>query len=85
MKRVFIIGFRGVGFRNAEYKNEPLLIRAGHVGFSFEGEEDIVLGFRPTEEASERVGDDNAIIQWLRDHYTMVGRIHDDTAIFQHA
>ena len=52
MRRVYLIAFRGVGFSDMRYEAEHLLIRSGHVGFYFEGEETLILGFRPTQEAS---------------------------------
>ncbi|MDX2136736.1 MAG: hypothetical protein SF123_01480 [Chloroflexota bacterium] len=85
MKRIFIIGFRGSGFRSEPYKGESLLIRAGHVGIYFEGDEDVIFGFHPTEEACRAVGDDEAVKEWLKAHRPMDGAIFDDTAIFERA
>ena len=46
MKKIYLIGFRGTGFRDAKFSGEPALIRAGHVAIAFEGFEDRILGFR---------------------------------------
>jgi len=85
MKQIYIIGFRGTGFRSEPFKRESLLIRAGHVGFYFEGEDDLIFGFHPTEEACRVVGDDEAVIAWLKAHHPMTGALYDDTAIFHRA
>lgn len=85
MKKIYLIGFRGTGFRDARFNQEPALIRAGHVGFAFEGEPKRILGFHPTEEASQAVGDDTAVIEWLKEHNTLPGTLQDDTAIFNRA
>jgi hypothetical protein len=85
MKQIFLIGFRGTGFRAEPYKHESLLIRAGHVGFYFEGEEDVIFGFHPTEEACRAVGDDDAVIAWLKAHRTLDGALFNNTAIFERA
>lgn len=82
MKKVYLIGFRGTGFRDAQFSQEAALIRAGHVGISFEGEKNRVFGFSPTTEASQAVGDDTAVIEWLKEHNTLPGALQDDTAIF---
>jgi len=39
MKKIYLIAFRGTGFRDEKFVGEDTLIRAGHVGFSFEGDE----------------------------------------------
>jgi hypothetical protein len=85
MKRIFIVGFRGTGFRSESYKHESLLIRAGHVGFYFEDEEEVIFGFHPTEEACRAVGDDDAVIKWLKAHNTLAGALFYDAAIFERA
>jgi hypothetical protein len=82
MKHVYLIGFRGTGFRSEHYRQEPLLIRAGHVGFSFEGEESRIFGFHPTAEACRAIGDDEAVKEWLKDHNPLDGALHDDTVNF---
>jgi hypothetical protein len=85
MKKIYLIGFRGTGFRSEPFKQESLLIRAGHVGFSFEGEEEVIFGFHPTEEACRAVGDDEAVIKWLKAHNTLEGALFYDEAIFERA
>lgn len=85
MKRIFIVGFRGTGFRSKPYKHETLLIRAGHVGFYFEGEENLIFGFHPTEAACRAVGDDEAVKEWLKAHRPLDGALFDDTTIFERA
>lgn len=85
MKNVYLVGFRGAGFRNKQYQNEPLLIRAGHVGFYFEDEPERIFGFHPTVEAVNSIGDDAEVIEWLKHHRVLEGTIHDDTLIFHYA
>lgn len=85
MKQIYLIGFRGTGFRSERFKHESLLIRAGHVGFFFKGEENLIFGFHPTEEACRAVGDDEAVKEWLKAHHPMEGALYDDTAIFERA
>jgi filamentous hemagglutinin len=85
MKYVYLVGFRGTGFRSERYQDEPLLIRAGHVGFYFEDEPGRIFGFHPTEQAVNAVGDDQAVINWLKRHRVLEGRLHNDTAIFHRA
>lgn len=85
VKTIYLVGFRGTGFRDPRYQDETLLIRAGHVGFYFEGENGMILGFHPTEEACRAVGDDDAVKEWLKDHQPMAGALHDDTTIFHRA
>jgi hypothetical protein len=85
MKQIYLIGFRGTGFRLEQFKREPLLIRAGHVGFAFEGDEKRIFGFHPTVEAVKSIGDDEAVIDWLKRLNPMPGTIHDDTDIFRRA
>jgi hypothetical protein len=85
MKRVYLIGFRGTGFRNERYKDESLLIRAGHVGFYFEDEPDRIFGFHPTEQAANAVGDDVDVINWLKHHRVLEGALHNDSATFHRA
>ena len=85
MKHVYLVGFRGTGFRNQQYQNEPLLIRAGHVGFYFEDDPQRIFGFHPTEQAVNAVGDDQAVIDWLKNHRILEGALHDDTVVFQRA
>ncbi|MDX1993676.1 MAG: hypothetical protein SF029_14910 [bacterium] len=85
MKKVYLIGFRGIGFRDAQFSQEDALIRAGHVGIAFEDAPKHIFGFHPTEAASRAVGDDTAVIEWLKEHHTLAGALQDDSAIFRRA
>ena len=85
MKNVYLVGFRGTGFRNEKHKDEPLLIRAGHVGFYFEDDPNLIFGFHPTEQAVSAIGNDREVINWLKNHRMLEGTLHDDTAIFRRA
>jgi hypothetical protein len=85
MKKVYLIGFRGTGFRDAKFRGEPALIRAGHVGIAFEGAEDRILGFHPTPEAVAAVGGDEAAIDWLKARKTLDGALQEDYSIFVRA
>jgi hypothetical protein len=82
MKHIYLIGFRGTGFRDKRFENEPTLIRAGHVGFAFEDDEMQIYGFHPTAEAAAAIGDDNKVIDWLKRLNPLLGAIQLDTAIF---
>lgn len=85
MKKVYLVGFRGVGFKNRAFEDEDALIWAGHVGFCFEDEEYLIYGFHPTPEASEQIGDSKAVVAWLKRHNPIAGRLFDDTPIFLRA
>ncbi|CAG0990995.1 hypothetical protein ANRL2_03187 [Anaerolineae bacterium] len=85
MKRIYLIGFRGTGFRETKFSREPALIRAGHVAFAFEGAEDHILGFHPTTAAVEAVGGAEAAIAWLKAKQTLDGTLHEDYNIFVRA
>jgi len=85
LPNVYIIGFRGTGFRDKRYFGEEALIRAGHVGISFEGNKDRILGFHPTQDAIAVIGDDEAVIERLKGHHSVDGALQDDTMIFQRA
>lgn len=85
MKKIYLIAFRGTGFRDARFRGEPVLIRAGHVGIAFEGAEDEILGFHPTAEALEAVGGEDAAILWLKEKKTLEGALQEDYAIFARA
>jgi hypothetical protein len=85
MKKIDLIGFRGTSFRLPEYKNEPALIRAGHVGFAFEDDPQFIFGFHPTPEAIEAVGGEEAAIEWLKDNQPLDGALQADRAIFVRA
>lgn len=85
MKTIYLVGFRGVGYRMEAFKDESLLIKVGHVGFAFEGEEGRVFGFHPTTDAARAIGEDAAIIAHLKRLQSLPGTVHDDTAIFRRA
>jgi hypothetical protein len=84
MKYIRLLAFRGTGFRSLEFHHEPALIRAGHVGIMFEGE-DIIYGFHPTHQAVIDAGGEEAILRNLRDHVRQHGCLQDDTSIFLRA
>jgi hypothetical protein len=80
--QVKIIGFRGTGFRDPTYVNEHPLIRAGHVGISFD-DGATVYGFQPSEAAARQYGDD--LLSVLRDNVSVEGQVFDDTLTFLRA
>jgi len=85
MKNIYLIGFRGTSFQVPEYKSEPALIRAGHVGFAFEDAPDFIFGFHPTPEAVEAVGGEEAAIEWLKENEPLDGALQADRPIFMRA
>jgi hypothetical protein len=85
MKKIYLIGFRGTGFRDTKFRGEPALIRAGHVAIAFEGAEEQILGFHPTSEAVEAVGGEDAAIAWLKAKKTLEGTLQEDYSIFVRA
>lgn len=85
MRAIFLIGFRGTGFRDHKFANEPALIRAGHVGFFFEDDKGTIYGFHPTEEAVERVGGETEAIEWLKAKNILDGALQQDQEIFARA
>lgn len=85
MKKVYLIGFRGTGFRDEKYAHEPALICAGHVGFAFEGDEMRIFGFHPSPEAAQAIGDDEAVITWLKAKKTIEGILQEDYDVFKRA
>lgn len=85
MKIIYLIGFRGTGFRDSRFRAEPTLIQAGHVGMAFEGDEDRILGFHPTPEAIDAVGGESAAVTWLKAKNTLDGILQEDTSIFVRA
>jgi hypothetical protein len=85
MKQIYIIGFRGTSFRDAKYKSEHPLIRAGHVGIAFEGEEEIIYGFHPSTQAVEQAGGDEVVIEQLKMGVSFDGTIQIDTEVFNRA
>jgi hypothetical protein len=85
MKKIYLIGFRGTGFRDPQFSHEHALIRAGHVGISFEGSENSILGFHPTPQAIEEAGGEVLAIERLKSKQTLDGSLQEDYAIFEHA
>ena len=78
MPTISIIAFRGY----TDYREEHLLVQFGHVGIQFEGETTI-YGFWPTEEEVARyAGNIQGLIDDLAKHEAFIGRLHDDTEIF---
>lgn len=84
-KKVYLIGFRGTGFSDDRYTQEPALVRAGHIGLAFEGAEFLILGFHPTAEASAAFDDEEAAIEWLKEGNSLPGTVQEDSAIFERA
>lgn len=82
-REVRIVGFRGVG-DNRHYTNEHDLIKAGHVGVSFDGG-NTIFGFHPTPAAMAAFPTHDAAIAHLRARQALVGGVYDDTAIFLRA
>ena len=83
--KIFLLAFRGTGgFRDPKYSSEPALIRAGHVGIQFEGD-DRIFGFHPTLAAETAAGGEDAIIDLLKNHIGQSGAVQDDTSIFERA
>lgn len=76
-----IIAFRGIGLHNTRFKQESGLIKAGHVGFQFEGD-DLIYGFHPTQAAIQSAGGEEAILRLLIDRIPQPAALHDDTEIF---
>lgn len=85
MKKIYLIGFRGTGFRDARFRHEPALIRAGHVAIAFEGSEEHILGFHPTPEAVAEAGGEEAVIDLLKAKKALDGRLQEDRDIFVRA
>jgi hypothetical protein len=85
MKKIYLIGFRGTGFRDEKFKKENALIRSGHVGFYFDDKDKIILGFHPTGKAIEAIGGEEAAIEWLKQKHTLDGTLQQDYSVFQRA
>jgi hypothetical protein len=87
MPTIFIVGFRGTGgvtnTRHPHFR-EPALVRAGHVAIGGVIP-DKLIGFSPTPEAIEAAGGELALLELLKEHIAQVGRLQDDTAIFERA
>jgi hypothetical protein len=85
MKRILLIGFEGVGFRNPKYAVENGLIRAGHVGFAFEDASEKIYGFHPNPEAVKSAGGEAAVLQLLLRGDAIDGTLQIDTEVFKRA
>lgn len=85
MKKIYFVGFRGTGFQDKEYRGEPALIRAGHVGIIFENEPSMILGFHPTAEAIAEIGSEDDAIEWLKENEPLEGSLQEDYEIFYRA
>jgi RHS repeat-associated protein len=86
LREIRIVGFRGIGFNAENYSNldlvnEPDLIKAGHVGIWFEGDQ-AIYGFHPSEEAMAAVEDP---LTHLREGGALRGQVYNDAEIFQRA
>jgi hypothetical protein len=82
MQKIYLIGFRGTGFRDTKFSREPALIRAGHVAIAFEGFEDRIYGFHPTPKAIKEIGGEEAAIAWLKAKKVLDGCLQADYAVF---
>jgi hypothetical protein len=80
-RTVKVAGFRGVGFNDPAYASEDALIKAGHVGVSFDGGKTI-YGFHPSEQAMNYAPDP---LDFLRRGGALQGQVYDDTATFLRA
>ena len=83
-KTVYLIGFRGVGWRDPRYRNEGELIKAGHIGIRFPDDNEI-YGFHPTDKAVTDAGGEAAIGKLLKAHVPQEGQLFRDDAIFERA
>jgi hypothetical protein len=83
--KVLLIAFRGIGFRKAEFKNEPALVKSGHVGVAFETDPEVIYGFHPSAEAEKALGGEAALINALKNHERQAGKVQIDTEVFVRA
>lgn len=80
-----IIGFRGVGNRDIRYVNEHVLIRAGHVGISWDKGKTI-YGFWPSQEVMDALTSQGLNVgQHLKDNGAVLGQVQNDTEVFKRA
>ena len=87
MPIIRVLIFRGTGgVFNTEhpYHNEPALVRAGHVGVSGVMD-DKIIGFHPTPEAAEALGDEKTLLDALKEKKPQPGCLQDDNAYFERA
>lgn len=86
MKKIYLLVFQGKGFRDTRFQAEDALIRAGHLGICFEGDERRIIGFHPTEEAIAEAGGIHQAINILKEQRgTLEGRLYDDYPVFARA
>lgn len=83
--KIYVIGFRGTGFRDPRYKSEHPLIRAGHVGVAFEGNEGNIYGFSPTQSAVEQAGGIDHALELLKSGASLAGALQVDSWVFARA
>lgn len=79
-----LFGFRGTGFSAPEYSGENGLIKAGHVGISFDGGKTI-YGFHPSEYSLSQFESADAALNYLKNGGTLPGQIYNDTPLFVRA
>jgi hypothetical protein len=82
LPEIRIVGFRGVGFENPQFEDEPALIRAGHVGISLDTGKTI-YGFQPSVTAVNEfteLGID--ILEFLKEGGAIRGQIYDERKYF---
>lgn len=80
-----LVGFRGIDFKieGGKYADEAALIKAGHVGVSFDSGKTI-YGFHPSAEATKYLSEAE-VIGRLRAGESFADQVYDDTDIFRHA
>jgi RHS repeat-associated protein len=81
---VQLFAFRGTGFRSVQYSSENGLIRAGHVGISFDGGKTI-YGFHPSEYSLSQFASEDAALSYLKNGGSLPGQVYNDTALFLRA
>lgn len=91
INEVRIIGFRGIGFDERNYpepkdayRQESVLLKAGHVGVPLDGGKTI-YGFHPTPSEWSRFATDEEGIEHLKQGNSLFGGVYDDTHVFQRA
>ena len=80
-KNILLMGFRGTGFSNPKYSNQPGLIQAGHVGVSFDNGKTI-YGFSPSETSLSQFNSEKEALKYLVGGGSLPGQVYDDTNIF---
>lgn len=80
MPQVTLIVFRGTGF-GPLHSHLPALIQAGHAAVYLETDL-VIYGYHPTPSACAPFRDDNAILEWLKEHLPMDGSVYNDRPTF---